>query len=210
MARSIGAKCMLNRNVYRRFERCVKSGFIFGINSESLTDPRLDVTLDRVMRLFWSGLYCSLLAGSSFAQFAVKDLARLGNHESQRASSYDHSGGNGDYRSLKSGATLTLLDESGPGEIRHIWITMAAGEAYHLKKIFLRMYWDGEPEPSVETPIGDFFGLGLGTYTVYQSTLLAVAPEKALNAYFPMPFARHGVITATNEGSQEITDFYWN
>ena len=140
--------------------------------------------------------------------FAVKDLARLGNHESQRASSYDHSGGNGDYRSLKSGATLTLLDESGPGEIRHIWITMAAGEAYHLKKIILRMYWDGEPEPSVETPIGDFFGLGLGTYTVYQSTLLAVAPEKALNAYFPMPFARHGVITATNEGSQQITDFY--
>ena len=87
---------------------------------------------------------------------------------------------------------------------------MATGEAYHLKKTVLRMYWDNETEPSVETPIGDFFGLGLGTYTVFQSALVAVAPDKALNAYFPMPFARHARITVTNEGSQEITDFYWN
>jgi hypothetical protein len=151
-----------------------------------------------------------ILASPLLAQFSVSDLAHLRNHESQRSSSYDRSGGNGDYRSLKSGATITLFDENGPAEIRHIWITMATGEAYHLKKVVLRMYWDGEREPSVEAPIGDFFGLGLGTYTVYQSALLTVAPEKALNSYFPMPFARHGVITVTNEGSQEISDFYWN
>src|SRR5437868_6505448 len=117
------------------------------------------------------------IGSSLFAQCAVSDLAHLRNYESQRSSSYDRSGGNGDYRSLKSGATLTLFDEKGPAEIRHIWITMATGEAYHLKKVVLRMYWDGEREPSVEAPIGDFFGLGLGTYTVYQSALLAVAPE---------------------------------
>ncbi len=151
-----------------------------------------------------------ILASPLLAQFSVSDLAHLRNHESQRSSSYDLSGGNGDYRSLESGATITLFDENGPAEIRHIWITMATGEAYHLKKVVLRMYWDGEREPSVEAPIGDFFGLGLGTYTVYQSALLTVAPEKALNSYFPMPFARHGVITVTNEGSQEISDFYWN
>jgi len=67
-----------------------------------------------------------------------------------------------------------------------------------------------EAGPSVETPIGDFFGLGLGTYTVFHSALVAVAPDKALNAYFPMPLAGHGRITVTNEGKQEITDFYWN
>ena len=91
-----------------------------------------------------------------------------------------------------------------------MWVTMATGEAYHLKKVVLRMYWDGEAEPSVEAPIGDFFGLGLGTYTVYHSALLVVAPDKALNCYFPMPFAKYGRVTVTNEGSQEITDFYWN
>jgi hypothetical protein len=149
-------------------------------------------------------------AGCLFAQYAVSDLPQLRNYESRRTSSYDRSGGNGDYRSLPPGATLALFDENGPAEIRHIWITMATGEAYHLKKVVLRMYWDGERGPSVEAPIGDLFGLGLGTYAVYQSALLAVAPEKALNSYFPMPFARHGAITVTNEGAQEITDFYWN
>ena len=151
-----------------------------------------------------------VLSGSALAQFDVSDLPRLRNYASERASSYDRSGANGDYRSLKPGQTLSLFDENGPGEIRHVWITMATGEAYHLKKVVLRMYWDGEPAPSVETPIGDFFGLGLGTYTVFHSALAVVAPEKALNAYFPMPFARHGRVTVTNEGQQEITDFYWN
>src|SRR5207244_12293130 len=109
------------------------------------------------------------------AQFAVSDLSHLRNHESQRSSSYDRSGGNGDYRVLKSGATFTLFDENGPAEIRHIWITMATGEAYHLKKVVLRMYWDGEREPRVEAPIAAFLGMGLGTETVQQSAILPVA-----------------------------------
>jgi hypothetical protein len=151
-----------------------------------------------------------VLAKSMAAQSGVGALTKLGDYESRRASSYDRSGANADYRHLKAGETLELFAEGGPAEIRHIWITMATGEAYHLKKVVLRMYWDNEADPSVETPIGDFFGLGLGTYTVFHSALVAVAPDKALNAYFPMPFARHGRITVTNEGKQEITDFYWN
>ena len=125
------------------------------------------------------------------AQFSVRDLARLRDYESRRASSFDRTGANRDYESLKAGQTLTLFDERGPAEIRHIWITMATGEAYHLKKVVLRMFWDDEPHPSVEAPIGDFFGLGLGTYTVFHSALVVVAPDKALNEYFPMPFRNH-------------------
>jgi hypothetical protein len=151
-----------------------------------------------------------VLARGLSAQFAVGTLTRLGDYESRRTSSYDRTGANGDYRHLKAGETMELYNEAGPGEIRHVWITMATGEVYHLKKVVLRMYWDGEAEPSVEAPIGDFFGLGLGTYTVFHSALLVVAPDKALNSYFPMPFARRGRITVTNEGRQEITDFYWN
>jgi hypothetical protein len=147
---------------------------------------------------------------SARAQFSVDSLWQLRPYESQRSSSYDRTGGNRDYISVKSGETATLFDARGPGEIRHIWITMATPEAYHLKKVVLRMYWDGETEPSVEAPIGDFFGLGLGTYTVFHSALVTVAPDKALNAYFPMPFRVRGRITVTNEGSQDISDFYWN
>jgi hypothetical protein len=145
------------------------------------------------------------------AQSAIDRLSQLEDYQSERSSSYDRSGGNGDYRSLKAGETLMIFDADGPGEIRHIWTTLPSwSEAYHLKKVVLRMYWDDEATPSVETPIGDFFGLNLGTYSVFQSALIVVAPDQALNSYFHMPFTRHGRITVTNEGSKEISDYYWN
>lgn len=148
-----------------------------------------------------------ILTGVANAQHGLSQLA---DYESRRTSSYDHSGGNQDYGLLKAGGELTLFEESGPAEIRHIWITMATGEAYHLKKIVLRMYWDGEAAPSVETPIGDFFGLGLGTYAVFQSALITVVPDKALNCYFPMPFARRARIVVVNQGVRDVENFYWN
>src|SRR5271167_539679 len=100
----------------------------------------------------------------------------------KRASSYDRSGGNADYREIAAGETLTLLDAFGPGLISHLWITIASDDPHHLKALVLRMYWDGEVAPSVETPIGDFFGLGLGDYFLYQSVPLAVGSDKALNS----------------------------
>ncbi len=128
----------------------------------------------------------------------------------KRASSYDRAGGNEDAVKIAPGATATLLDDVGPGIITHIWITIASPEQYHLKRLVLRMYWDDEAQPSVETPIGDFFGLGLGDYFQFESTPLAVAPDKALNSFFPMPFRKHARVTVTNEGAAEVDAFYFN
>ncbi len=128
----------------------------------------------------------------------------------KRVSSYDRTGGNADYRTVAPGQTLTVLDAPGPGVITHLWFTIADPEPYHLKKIVLRMYWDHEPTPSVEAPIGDFFGLGLGDYFTYSSAPLAVAPNKALNCFFPMPFKKRARITLTNEGHDEIRALYFN
>jgi hypothetical protein len=128
----------------------------------------------------------------------------------KRASSYDRSGGNEDFYKIPRGAAVTLLDESGPAIVTHIWITIASPEQYHLKKLVLRMYWDGESSPSVEAPIGDFFGLGLGDYFLFQSTPLAVAPDKALNSFFPMPFRKRARITVSNEGNEDVDAFYFN
>jgi hypothetical protein len=138
------------------------------------------------------------------------ELALLRNYRTAKASSYDRTGGNGDARRVEPGATLALMEADGPGAISHTWITIAAADAQHLKKIVLRMYWDGEQEPSVEAPVGDFFGLNLGEYFLYESALLSVAPMKALNAYFPMPFRRSARITATNESDQPVRALYWN
>jgi hypothetical protein len=138
------------------------------------------------------------------------DLARLRDYQSRRSSSYDRTGGNADFIPIEPGATATLLDTAGPGLVTHIWFTINSREELHLKRLVLRAYWDGETEPSVEVPVGDFFGLGLGEYFLYQSALTSVAGQKALNAYFPMPFATSARITVTNEGRIRTDSFYYN
>jgi hypothetical protein len=140
----------------------------------------------------------------------LSSLATPRTYTQKRASSFDRSGANNDFRPIPAGETLTLLDESGPGNITHIWFTLADDESFHLKKIVLRIYWDGESTPSVETPLGDFFGLGLGEYFTYQSAPLSVAPNHALNSYFPMPFQKHARITVTNNGKSKVDAFYFN
>jgi hypothetical protein len=157
-------------------------------------------------------LACCVFSPIAFTQTASEWLAGLPqpkDYVQERASSYDRSGGNADYRKIAPGETLVLMDERGPGEITHFWTTMwAQGPA--LKALVLRMYWDEEKTPSVESPLGDFFGLGLGDYVVYESAPLNVAPNRALNSFFPMPFQKHARITLTNEGSKDVPAFYFN
>jgi hypothetical protein len=140
----------------------------------------------------------------------LADLPQAKDYVQHRSSSYDRKGGNADARPIAAGDTLTLLDNAGPGLITHLWITIASDDPHHLKALVLRMYWDGESSPSVEAPIGDFFGLGLGEYFLYQSIPLQVGADKALNSYFPMPFQKHARVTVTNEGSRKVDSFYFN
>jgi hypothetical protein len=138
------------------------------------------------------------------------DVTQQQTYTLHRSSSADTTGGNADFRRVAPGATETVLDTDGPGVISHIWFTINDSEPYHLKRIVLRIYWDGETTPSVETPIGDFFGLGLGIYHNWQSEMLSVGSVKALNSYFPMPYRHHARITVTNEGKQQIGSLYYN
>ncbi len=140
----------------------------------------------------------------------LSTLPQAKDYVQHRASSYDRSGGNADARTIAPGETLTLLDETGPGLISHVWITIASDDPNHLKALVLRMFWDGESAPSVEAPVGDFFGLGLGDYYLYQSLPLSVGSDKALNSFFPMPFQKHARITVTNEGTRKTDAFYFN
>jgi len=134
-------------------------------------------------------------------------MARLRNYKTRRSSSWDRTGGNADAVPVEPGQTATLLDVAGAGVVTHIWFTINSRDPMHLKNLVLRAWWDGEATPSVEVPIGDFFGLGLGEYFTYQSTLTAVAPMKALNAYFKMPFASAARMTVTNEGKARTDNF---
>ncbi|MGD0520677.1 MAG: glycoside hydrolase family 172 protein [Terracidiphilus sp.] len=136
-------------------------------------------------------------------------LASLRNYKTRRSSSWDRTGGNNDSVPVEPGQTATLLDITGAGVVTHLWFTIDSKDPMHLKNLVLRAWWDGESTPSVEVPIGDFFGLGLGEYYTYQSALLAVAPIKALNSYFKMPFATSARLTLTNESTVRTHSLYF-
>jgi hypothetical protein len=164
--------------------------------------------MKRLAAVFPAVLACTL-AQAQMSSWQP-DLTVQQTYQVHHVSSSDPTGGNADYRTVASGATATVLDVDGPATISHVWITLIDPESYHLKRIVLRMYWDGESTPSVEAPLGDFFGLGLGQYHPWQSQLLSVAPLQGLNSFFPMPFARHARITITNEGQQKIDGLYYS
>jgi hypothetical protein len=169
--------------------------------------------MEAVLRKIILGILMLGVAATAHAQDTagwLSSLTKPHDYVQKRISSYDRSGGNADARPMAVGETLTLLDEAGPGEVTHVWITIASDEEYHLKRLVLRMYWDGEATPSVEAPVGDFFGLGLGDYFLYQSIPLSVGADKALNSFFPMPFQKHARITLTNEGHERVDSLYWN
>ena len=140
----------------------------------------------------------------------MPDVTQQQTYTLHRATSKQLTGGNVDSRVLNPGETRAVLDVDGPGSISHIWFTISSPEPYHLKRMVIRMYWDNESEPSVEAPIGDFFGLGTGDYVSWQSELLSVGNSRAMNCFFPMPYAKHARITLTNEGKMAAGAVYYN
>ncbi|MBI5822260.1 MAG: DUF2961 domain-containing protein [Verrucomicrobia bacterium] len=143
---------------------------------------------------------------------AFPDLATLKNYRTMRASSSDPNwrNGNGDARPIPPGGTLTLAEVSGPGEIAHIWFTISDRERGYPRLLTLRMYWDGEKTPSVECPVGDFFGIGHGMDVPFDSLPVRVSSNgKGRNCYWPMPFRKSARITVTNEGRERCNAFYY-
>ena len=105
---------------------------------------------------------------------------------------------------IKSKTTFTIAEIEGPGAIQHIWMTPTGNWRYSI----FRIYWDDEKEPSVETPVGDFFGMGFGRYSPLQSLAVAVNPGSAFNCYWPMPFRKKCRITMENIGNENMVLYY--
>lgn len=103
---------------------------------------------------------------------------------------------------VEPGAVVTLADIDGPGVIQHIWITVTDHtdkDFFVLRDLVLRMYWDDEEVPSVESPLGDFFCNGFGRGCVVNSLPIVVNPARGFNCYFPMPFRKKARITIENQ-----------
>ena len=109
------------------------------------------------------------------------------------------------YVRINSGETFTMAEIEGPGAIQHIWMTPTGNWKFSI----IRIYWDDEKEPSVEVPVGDFFGMGWNEYTHLNSLPIQVNPGSAFNTYWVMPFRKKCKITMTNINEHEAMTLYY-
>lgn len=151
-----------------------------------------------------------LSAVTSVGANLLSEITRTIEGKARRASSglFDPES-NQDAYHVGPGETVVLTTLHGPGEIRHMWFTIAGRDRRYPRTLVLRIYWDGAKVPSVETPIGDFFAAGNGMRANVNSLPIQVTSYgRALNCYWSMPFRETARIELTNEGRQRLT-VYW-
>ena len=107
---------------------------------------------------------------------------------------------------LPAQETVTLADIEGPGAIQHIWIT---ADTPIWRQSVLRIYWDDEETPSVETPLGDFFCGGWGVRCHVNSLPISVNPVGGFNSYWEMPFRKRCRITIESLLPKDFWGFFY-
>jgi len=137
---------------------------------------------------------------------------------SKRFSSYDVSGRNHDSWKIDAGKARTLAEIDGPGCITHIWMTQG-GRPFLYREVLLRVFWDGEKNPSINVPLGDFFCLGHSLVNSFCSLPFTASADHvlhyrfgagcALNCYLQMPFRKHAKVELVNEGKEDHGQYFY-
>ena len=105
---------------------------------------------------------------------------------------------------IPGGSTFEIASVEGMGCIQHIWMTPTG----KWRNTIIRIYWDGQENPSVEAPVGDFFCSGWNRYSQLSSLAVCVNPGSAFNCYWQMPFRKSFRITLENRDTEPVTYFY--
>jgi len=142
----------------------------------------------------------------------LKDIADLKYFKSCRESSWDRTGDNYDFITVPSKTTKLIANIKGTGYITHVYITVKSADRHIFRKALIKMYWDGETTPSVEVPLGDFFGIVHCRPAFFSSLLLSVTPWyiPGMNCYFPMPFENSAKIEIENQSEEPISALYYH
>ncbi|HUW60739.1 MAG TPA: glycoside hydrolase family 172 protein [Candidatus Bathyarchaeia archaeon] len=82
---------------------------------------------------------------------------------------------------------IVVAKLDGPGQIEMFHFAMPSTIKLG-REVILRIYWDNQPEPSVNCPLVDFFCDPAGQYESVETAVLNV--RRGFNAYFPMPYRR--------------------
>ncbi len=176
----------------------------------------MDKGVKAVFKMYWMVLFVlffvPVVAAGDGASALFDDLATMPDFTSRRESSSNADlYKNGDAKNIAPGQTLTLGELEGPGIITHIWCTVGMNDPFYGRSLVLRIYWDGLDKPSVEAPLGDFFGVGHGAWITYTSLPAAVTSNgRARTCYWRMPFRKSARVTLTNESEDiECDSFYY-
>lgn len=147
--------------------------------------------------------------GGMIGPTSLGQLPFLRQYRSMRSSSWDTSGGNEDWWVVRPGQTVTLLAADKPGCVKHIWMTVGNDDTFP-RKLVLRAWWDGQGHPSVECPVGDFFGVGHGVLKNFVSLPLQMSPEdgRGMNCWWPMPFDT-AEVTLENQGDKAVNVYFY-
>lgn len=159
-----------------------------------------------VLCLSWQGV------GQEAGITDLDTLTRQQDYEARRASSSNEDlTRNGDARGIAKGESLILMDEQGPGVITHIWHTIGSYDLFHGRSLVLRVYYDGSDKPSVQSPLGDFFGIGHGAWRNLTSIpVMVTSYGRSRSCYWRIPFRQSIKITVTNESeAYDVDSFYY-
>lgn len=128
----------------------------------------------------------------------------------RRASTWDRTGGNNDSVFIPPGGRATIAEDTGPGQVTHLWFTVLSPDLWWGRALVLRAWWDGEGSPSVEVPLGDFLGAGNCIATEFSSACLEIAPRSggSLHSWFPMPFSDGFRLEIENQSGLPVLGLY--
>ena len=108
---------------------------------------------------------------------------------------------------IKPGETFVMADIDGPGCINHIWLTLTG----RYRSAILRVYYDGQENPSIEVPLADFFASAYTTlkdFAPIDSIPVSVHPGNAFNCYWKMPFKEKVLMTLENRDEEDFVLYY--
>ncbi len=110
---------------------------------------------------------------------------------------------------LAPGRPFEAADIEGPGMITRIWVTLpCTANPGALRNVAVKVYWDGEEEPSVLSPLGDLFGATFARPVDYSSAWLGITSGAYLS-FFPMPFRQRARLVLENQGRLPVRLFFY-
>lgn len=114
------------------------------------------------------------------------------------------------FDSLKAGQSITLMEYNGSGVIRRIWITVSDRSPEIMRSLTLAAYWEGQANPAVLAPLGDFFGIAHGQLCAFESALLSDPEGRSFNCNIPMPFQRSARVVLSNDSKKDVSHLFYD